>query len=258
MKARTLLLILALFFPLTSLASFNWNWDLNPYVGIDGAKRIWEWDRDFGEGVFPKEYWNVSPVIGMQLNRYLGVEAGYEESNRAQKRAYFFGDEPAGHPIQPVLGFFSPEDAQKNSKLYFAEAAINGAHLNIIGQYPLLNTNADVYFSLGVGFMQFKVNVTPIAPNMIENNAMVFKWDSPRRPVIRLGLGLKRMLTPRLGARIFSVWEHTQSLEGSTSGLDFFAVDAGNQPVSFTDHYTARSKGNTLFGLGFFYMLWPK
>lgn len=258
MKARIALLFTICLCPLTALASFNWNWNLNPYVGIDGAKRIWDWDKDFGEGVFAREYWNVSPFIGLQLNEYLSVEAGYEESNRVEQKTYFYGDVVADNPIQPVLGFFSPEDAQRSSKLYFAEAAINGPHFNIVGQYPLLNTNADVYFSLGVGFMQFKVNVTPISPNMIENNPMVFRWDSDRRPVLRIGIGLKRMLTPRIGARIFSVWEQTQSLEGTTPGLDFFARYNDNQPVSFTDNYTARSKGNMLFGLGLFYTLWPK
>jgi opacity protein-like surface antigen len=259
MKARTLLLILALFFPLTSLASFNWNWDLNPYVGIDGSARHLEWAKSFGEGHFDKDYQNGSAYIGLQLNKYLAVEGGYQRTNRVQKQQFYLGDLGAD-TIDPILGFV-PAPGERGSRLHISEAEMKGVHFNLLGLWPV-SDQTTLFVLAGAAWNKFSVstvpveNVDPALAPLTKAGQQVIRWSSDRQAVLRVGGGLKQKLTSNLAGRIFVIWEDTARLSGSASGNGPDLVQLLN-PVAHTDSYTAKSKHSILTGIGVSYYFNP-
>ncbi|HET9843848.1 MAG TPA: hypothetical protein VFP93_04255, partial [Gammaproteobacteria bacterium] len=70
----------------------------------------------------------------------------------------------------------------------------------------------------------------------------------------RLGLGVKQMLTPNFGAKIFYYWENTNRLTGSFAPAPHIGALI---PTIDTDFYNAQAKNNQLIGFGLFYQLCP-
>lgn len=254
MKARIALLLSILLCPLTAFASFNWNWNLNPYVGIDGAWRHMDWAKGFGEGHFDKDYQNGSAFLGLQLNEYLAVEGGYQRTNRVQKQQFYFGNLAANH-IDPILGFV-PGSGERGSRLHISEAEMRGLHVSLLGLWPV-TCKTKLFALAGVAWNRFYVSTVPIedvdpaVAAVTKAGQQVTRWRSQREARARFGGGVKHMLTPKLAARIFVIWEDT-ALFGSAPGNGANLVQLPN-PVASTDSYTAKSKHSLLSGLGIEY-----
>lgn len=223
----------------------------NPYVGAEVAARNMDWESGFGDKHFKENFTNTNLFFGAQFHRNLAIEAGFQTTNTRDNQAYYLGVNGAG--IQdPVLGYLpDPVLGNEVSSIHFSQAKVDGWHLNLVGLLPVLPTTT-LFASIGAAWTKFHVSTVPIYdaagavfPDTIQH---VSSWESSRKARLRLGVGVKQMITQHLGTRLSFNWEKTKGLTGSVP----FTYPTGDTGV-----YTAKSKNSYLIGLGFFYQLCP-
>lgn len=239
--------ILALSFSSTSSQAYygqEQGFFLNPYVAAEAAWRDLSWETDLGDGHFRENFANVNLIAGAQFHNYFALEGGFQATDRRQQQSFYLGD---GTVAAPALGFIDPG---LDSATHHADAELRGWHLNLVGLWPVL-PDTTLYASVGAAWMRFYVSTVPTTTT---NTAQpVARWESNHKAMLRLGLGVKQMITDHFGARVFFNWENTNKLEGRTLG-QFVVTEV---PTLDTEFYTAKTKNSYLVGLGFFYQLCP-
>ena len=130
MKHRLLtsLLALASVAP-TCYATANSNAFTKPYVGIEIIQTMQKFKNGYGKNQFPSYVQDYNAFIGFKLDKYLGLEAGYDMQPRTEDESIVFPGQTL--PGQPELGAGTLEGAKfsyKSTDPYvgiFAECASN-------------------------------------------------------------------------------------------------------------------------------------
>lgn len=229
--------------PIKTFAFHGQDFFFNPYVATEAAWRTLSWENAYGDGHFKENFGNVNFIFGAQFHQYFAAEAGFQTTNRKQKQTHYPGEAPVGGG--PVLGF-QPAAALREAVTHWAEAELQGWHLNLLGLLPVPTMpDTTLYASIGLAWSEFKVSTVPVSTNIAAQH--VTSWQSGNDTILRLGVGIKHMITNNFAARVFFNWEDTGSLEGS-------ALVPLYQPQGT---YTAKMKSSYLVGLGFYYQLCP-
>lgn len=227
----------------TSSFALLQEWEFKPAVGMDFSMRAWDFDSGFGEEHFREHYPDLNIYLAARFHKYLGLEGGYEQSFRQQKQQFYYAN-------APVLGFRDP--ANPTEKMYISDAFMHGWHINLTGFYPICpKLRTELTGLLGVGWLNAHYTTVPVLD--VNPATPVARWDSDTRSVLRLGIGLRQMITDNFGLRLQAVWEDTSKLEAS------IPVPLGQggfpQPSNPSDFYTVKSDSSYLVGVGFFFQI---
>lgn len=225
-----------------SFDNFNENdWQFTPSIGIDVNGRHQRFEGGFGNEHFRRNYPDTNAFLAVRLHCYLGLEVGYEYMYRQQRNQYYPDD-------VPVLGFNPPlgEDGGPGQKLYFSNSHSNGWNLNLVGFWPICpRTGTDVTFILGVTWLKLYLDTVTTTEEF--RISQITSFQSERRAELRLGLGLRQMLTKNFGARLQVLWEKTSNLN-ATAEVPFVL----SSPTA-NNLYRVEPKNSFLYGLGLFY-----
>lgn len=225
----------------TAASATIWDqWEFKPYVGVDTSLRNISFEKSFGREHFRHDYPDTNFYLGTYMHKYLGLEGGYEHMYRQTKNQFY-------NDTQPVLGFTG--NLGLGDQLYISDASLGGWHINLLGFWPVL-PSTEITGTLGVAWLKMKFETTLIqdAPGSAATRPAL--WETDGRALIRVGLGVRHMITEHFGARFQWTWENTSQLEATIPvGVDSNGVVV---PTILPNNYTVYPKNTHLFGLGFF------
>lgn len=206
--------------------------DLVPYVGADVQSRNMEFKKGFGDNITKKNYPQGNVYVGLKLNQYVGLEAGYERTKNVKKTTNLVASDMfLGIPLSSADPAFT---TQVNTK-----TKISAFHASIVGFLPLSEEyRLQLIGSLGIARTNLNM-VLEIPDSDLRAEFSRKKW------VPKIGVGLQHMLTCQMGIRAMAGWEGTAP--GSKSVQDIRPLNA---PQS---QRTARIKNSFSAGLGLFY-----
>jgi len=222
-------LTLLLLLPILAHANEQ-DWFFKPYIGADVGTQGMPFEPQFGEGHFKANSPYTNFNLGVWLHQYLGLEMGYARSYAQQHQQFYnSGDK--------VLGNINTIDV--DDKLYFSEVGKKGWNLNVLGAYPILEKTT-LLVSAGTAWSKMNFNTNFIKDDVV--NRATF-GASERKAVLRLGLGVRQMITENFGVRLMYHWENSNRLNTAVAPEPEF-------PQVF---YKVKPKNSHLLYLGFFY-----
>jgi len=227
----------------TSSQALLQGWEFKPSLGADVTMRHQDFDKGFGEEHFREHYPGVNLYMSAIFHKYLGMEAGYEHMFREEKKQ-FYGNR------SPVLGFFNPQF--NTAKLYLSDVFMQGWHVDLLAYLPICpKLRTDLFGSVGLGWLKMHYETAQV--NNLAAATPVERWESDSRTVLRLGLGLKQMITDNFGLRLQFLWEDTSKLDATR------VVPRGQggvlAPRTAADSYTVKADDSYSIGLGFFFQI---
>lgn len=210
--------------------------DLVPYVGADAQWRHMEFKKGFGKDQTKSNYPQGNIYLGLKLNQYLGLEAGYERAKTLKRDTSALGSDVnfgavfvPGAPNQLL---------QINTK-----TKLRAFHANVVGFLPICEEyRLQLIGSLGIARVNINTSRNVISVDNIAltdtEAASVQQVFSKKKWVPRIGIGLQHMLTCQLGVRAMANWEGTSMTLKTLDSLPVFS---------------ARTKNSLNLGLGLFY-----
>lgn len=127
--------------------------DLQPYAGLEYVHRTLAFQEGYGKGDFSKCLPQANILVGMQLNDYLGLEAGYLFSTSPRRTSLAIGGSGSFGKMVPPGGYIVLK-----SKIH-----LNGPQINVLGTVPLGSSPFSLIGSLGISSLILKANYKPIA-----------------------------------------------------------------------------------------------
>lgn len=211
--------------------------DLVPYVGADAQWRHMEFKKGAGKDQTKSNYPQGNIYLGLKLNQYLGLEAGYERAKTLKKDARVLGSDT-------IFGAVLQPSAPNAVNEFNTKTKLRAFHANVVGFLPICEEyRLQLIGSLGVARVNINtvsiwnvINSTPTTPDFRDATQQVF---SKKKWVPKIGVGLQHMLTCQLGVRAMANWEGTK-----------MSLKPLNTASEFT---TARTKNSFILGLGLFY-----
>jgi|GEM_PF-3096806 len=235
--------LIALMLSTAASADGIWDqWEFKPYVGVDGNLRNISFEKNFGREHFRHDYPDTNFFLGTTMHKYLGIEVGYDHMYRQSKNQFY-------NDTQSVLGFTG--NLGLGNQLYISDVSLGGWNFNLLGFWPVLPSTT-ITGTLGVAWLKMKFETTFIqdqaGPGFPVNRPAL--WETDSRALLRVGLGVRHMITENFGARLQWTWENTSQLEATIP----VGVDSNGSifPTILQNNYTAYPKNTHLFGLGFF------
>jgi len=152
-----------------------------PYLGLEYSQRSLNMVDGYGKGLFVKRLPQGNAFIGLKLNDYIGIEAGYLFSQAATRTTYLnTGNQILGNLLAP-------------NHFLASENTINlfGSHLNINAFLPISTTGFYGIGSIGVSMLTLKARFKPIG------NQAVFAF-TPAATEARSRHFLKKKLIKRI------------------------------------------------------------
>lgn len=213
------------------------DWSFRPYLGVDAGWQGLKWDAGFGDRHFNQDYIVYNGSLGVMLHKYFGVELGLSRMQEGQRRQYY----PTG---APALGFVAIPSEPTD---YISEAHMNGFNASVILNYPVLKCTSLIGV-VGAAWEKLYLNSLPLQTAALYP---LIEWDTGTKAVLRLGVGIRQMITPNFGARLLYIWENTSRLSAVIEGTpEFGGSQVPNVP---SDFFTANPRNSHRVMLGFFY-----
>lgn len=208
--------------------SLSEQWDLVPYVGADIQVRHMEFKKGFGDNITKNNYPQGNVYVGVKLNQYTGIEAGFERTKAQKKNTALLGSD---NFLGTILFAPLPNDQTRiktNTKM-------SAFYANLVGFLPVFceEYRLQLIGSLGIAHSNLKMTL-----DLPDDG--VHRVFSKKKWVPKIGVGLQHMLNCQLGVRAMVNWEGTK-----TSGIKPL-----NAPQS---ELRASVKNSFNYGLGLFY-----
>lgn len=205
---------------------------LKPYLGFDAGLRQMTWDNDYGNNVFERHPWQANAYGGLRLNRFLGVEIGYESITHKKHNDSVGSLGTEAKILGAVLD--GPVSIRSTVKL-------SGWHLNLVGFYPLEFWNCfELMGSVGIASLktsqQFFVLADGDAGGRVFNPPLA-RTFSQSKVVPRATIGFQYKLTDNLGLRVILL-----GIE-NTSSFKFMKPAEGGNALVKMKHNTYHSAG---------------
>ena len=192
-------------------------WQLQPYGGIDYGIQNSQYKQKFGDNLLKKKLPKGNLFLGLKLNDYFGIEAGYETTIKNSKTTNlsdfksFFGT-----TIFDLNEIQSP-DYQKTQ----VKQKISGMHLGLTIEYPLFIINNPSHHSLSlVGYLgvknakaDIKINSSLFYEDDIQIDDPVTLNHNHKKTILRLACGLQFSINDNFGIRLLGSWENTSKLK---------------------------------------------
>lgn len=214
------------------------DWEFKPMIGADIGTQNQRFENGFGEGHFRENYPATNLYLGTIFHKYLGLEVGYEHMYSLEKKQFYSGG-------APVLGFTGT--IVGDDRLYFSDAFIDGWNVNLIGYWPICpKTRTELTGTLGISWLKAHYDTTAVSTTIPAES--IAYWESGTHSVMRLGLGLRQMITDNFGLRLQALWE-------DSSRLDSDVLVPASQGGDGTDIYSVNPKDAYIFNVGLFFQI---
>lgn len=209
--------------------------DLVPYVGADAQWRHMEFKKGFGKDQTKSNYPQGNIYLGLKLNPYLGLEAGYERAKTQKRDTSALGSDVNFGAVLFPFALNTVNELNTKTKL-------RSFHANVVGFLPISEEYClQLIGSIGVARVNINTtrNITSLNNRTLSDDrvAALREVFSKKKWVPRIGIGLQHMLTCQLGVRAMANWEGTSMTMKTLT------------PSAFS----ARTKNSLNFGLGLFY-----
>lgn len=201
-------------FSATALATFDdfkqdlMSWNPRPYIGLEPQYRSMSWENGFGKNEFKKHSFQENYYLGLKLNRYLGLEVGFEQTPRKEKKIRVLANDTVLGQ-QPVAGATNAD--------FFHEHKTWGSHANIMFYLPLHEPcKIQAFGHLGASRVSIAASqeertledgslspLTKIAVEGLRRDLKGQNWNA------RAGIGLQMEILPYTGIRTSINWENT-------------------------------------------------
>lgn len=242
----------------------NWK-KVEPYVGADAFVRKMRY-KDEPTHPFQENLDTFQPFVGVKLNKYFGVEVGYQRSEEGTKERFFNQNESPQ--------FFGGVPMRLNDPLWSANFDLNtttkikGWNFGVMGFYPICKDRTELFAKLGYSKLdldtdyRFDTRVSNPAgafPDLgeIEHGALHDKAG-----ILNATLGIKHAFFHNIGGRAFVSYERTSRLHLHSSSdffdrLDAFVTDPAGingAGINRTDIINVRAHSSWSLGVGLYYM----
>ena len=196
-----------------SMANADMGMDsLNPYVGLEYKYQVMKAKSDWSK-VAPKNFHNLGLILGSKFHKNVGVEVGYERSNKKSKDANFAGTDT-----------FFGEPAAGATK---AKVRLSSFHFDVMGYMPMGCDDFNLIGTVGLASTKPKIDVSP-AGNGLDT------VSGKRKVIPRIGFGAQYQEEGSMfGVRGLLRWEGTSRLRANLGSLN----NAGNFPDASSKIY---------------------
>lgn len=114
------------------------------YVGIDAQRRFMGFKSGYGSSTLCRSFLQSNLYFGLRFNDYFGVEVGYEETARSERKVTLYaGDMAAGAPIHPIIEHIGFKSTIK----------VQGPHVGSVAFFPV-SDKLDLFCSAGISFLK--------------------------------------------------------------------------------------------------------
>lgn len=182
---------------------------LKPYGGLEYVQRSLVFKEGYGKGDFNQRLPQAHVFLGIQINDYLGLEAGYLFSQAVTRTSFAENRQALGE-------FVDPGDD------YVAENKINltGPQMSVVGRLPFGASGFSALGSIGVSWLNLQAihkRITfrgiPLTPLEVLQSTRHF---SVKKVVPKWMFGLGYQLTDSIGMRVLMGYEKTSQFKNIT------------------------------------------
>ncbi len=228
MKKKLALLVAPVVMLAASAATAETQWGVTPYVGADAEWRHIGLQRGAGKNLFSHDYPQGNIYAGVKFNEYVGVEVGYEATER-KTRTVTLGP---GELTNAVNGIVVPEGYTVS---YNSTGQYKGPHADLMGFYPICDSYRLSLIGL-VGIANLKANFTRVLFNASGISTNVISTYMKKKAILRLGAGIQHMISEQWGVRAMVKWENTDKLTniGSQIGANTSTVVGNNNSFIYS------------------------
>lgn len=197
-------------------ATPNLSWAVSPstrssfktYMGLDYIQRDLKMVQGYGQGIFNKRLPQGNVYLGLQLNEYCGIEAGYLFSQSSTRTAL---------TINSSLLNGIPLD---DNEWFITENKINlsGPHLSLVGYSQINASNFYLTGSVGLTVLKLKAELKPLMDYNHPTNdpnwtAAKTRHFNHQKVIAKLMGGVGYHLTESTAIRILVGYETTSSFK---------------------------------------------
>lgn len=183
---------------------------LKPYGGLEYVQRSLVFKEGYGKGDFNQRLPQAHVFLGIQINDYLGLEAGYLFSQAVTKISFAENRQALGQVLD------DPVDQ------YTAENKINltGPQISLVGRLPFGTSKFSVLGSIGFSLLNLKARHMRVAESGIQLSPSEIidriRHFSSKKVVPKCMFGLGHQLTDSIGMRILMGYEKTSQFKNIT------------------------------------------
>ncbi len=224
------------------------DWYFKPYIGADVGVQHLDFKENFGGSHFKENYAVTNFNLGVNLHDYVAIELGYESMHEREQTRYY----PNGSAS--ILGYTGFSTPGNGGQLTMNKVDGGGFNASLVLKYPIC-PKTEVMAFVGAAWNRLAYQTALVSDDGIVVPNVLVSWESDREAVGRFGVGIKQMLTDKLGGRLVYMYESNTSLDATVfPGSIAFNQNgrvgvAGNPP----DEFTAKPDGSHMFMAGLFY-----
>lgn len=230
MKYTRLFVVSAIVLNFNSAVAAGREWWESVHIGADAQVRRMDFKGGFGDNMLQHHSPQGNIYGGVNFNKYLGLEFGYEAtSTRTRMVTLTTGDVATGTPIRETA---SPA-------IFRSKAKIKGPHLDLVGLwFPAENSPLQIIGAVGVSIIKGTFERQTL---QLGNMSMdMTRSLSDRKSVLRLTGGVQYMVDKNWGIRLTVGWINT-------GRMVILANDGGAAGANSPE---IKPKNSTVYGLG--------
>ncbi len=223
-------------------------YDIDGYAGLEAKIRKMEFKKNFGKNVFEdSKYESLNTFAGFKLNKYFGVEVGYELSDNKTQARYIKNGK--------CINGFSLLDKDKEfdslNNFFNSRSKVSGFNIDLMGFLPINDSKClNMICAAGLGYLksEIKYDLFEIAEKNITlhdmYNVTVQRFAhtrskyKARASIIRLSYGIQYTTSSGFGVRALAGWENTHKIK--MQGKDRDTGEKVNEYAKFKDSITYR------------------
>jgi hypothetical protein len=177
----------------------------NPYIGLEYSQRSLNMVEGYGKGLFVKRLPQGDLLVGLKLNDYIGVEAGYLFSQATTRTAY----STEGTQIFKSLLLLPDEMLVTNNTIN-----LFGPHITISAYLPIGTTPFYGIGSVGFTLMTLKARSKPLGDAIqfvytADDVEGLTRHFSSKKLVHRIMGGMGYKINDNIGIRLLFGYEMT-------------------------------------------------
>ena len=171
------------------------------YLGLEAKCLHMNFSKEFGDNLFHRNSFDGNMYLGLRLNKFLGVELGYESTNlRYRTTTLTTGDVVTGMPI--------PDAA--SPVVFRSRIKTMGPHLDLLGFYPLCNDRFELLAAIGLSNLRGSAERCTVSINTHPANYK--RTFSERKTLLRIMGGAQFSPLDRFWIRTTLGWMDTKKL----------------------------------------------
>lgn len=181
---------------------------LKPYGGVEYVQRSLALKEGYGKGDFNKRLPQANAFLGIQINDYFSVEAGYLFSQAVTRTSFAFDGQLLGNvPLKPGQYFISENKIN-----------LTGSQINFVGCLPFGASGFSALTSIGISKLSLKAIHKPLGDDQDEilSPADMLKLKrtfSSKKIIPKLMVGFGYNFTNSLVIRILIGYEKTSQFK---------------------------------------------